>query len=226
MTSLQTNLSQKRTDLLGRELASLSPEQSAGPITIFDLSAPDVSPSVAAAAALAPAPCPPGGPPVTMVERWVWDRRRQSFQIMDEFFPRFKKLCGLAHELGIRVFMHSCGNIAAIVPGLMDAGIDVLQFDQPDLHGIDALASHQDRGRITFWCPVDIQTTLQQRDERIIRAKAREMLDKLWRGKGGFIAGYYGDNASIGLDPKWQDIACDEFRRRGIALNYEEKTHS
>ncbi len=142
---------------------------------------------------------------------------------MDEFFPRFKKLCGLAHELGIRVFMHSCGNIAAIVPGLMDAGIDVLQFDQPDLHGIEALAAHQDRGRITFWCPVDIQTTLQKRDEKVIRAKAREMLDKLWRGSGGFIAGYYGDNASIGLDPKWQDIACDEFRKHGIASNYKGK---
>ncbi len=138
----------------------------------------------------------------------------------DEFFPRFKKLCGLAHELGIRVFMHSCGNIAAIIPGLMEAGIDVLQFDQPDLHGIDALAAYQEKGKITFWCPVDIQTTLQQRDENAIRSKAREMLDKLWRGHGGFIAGYYGDNVSIGLDPKWQDIACEEFTTQGITSNY------
>lgn len=138
----------------------------------------------------------------------------------DEFFPRFQKLCGVAHDLGIRVFMHSCGNIAAIVPGLMEAGIDALQFDQPDLHGIDALAGHQEQSRITFWCPVDIQTTLQQRDEPVIRAKVREMLDKLWRGRGGFIAGYYGDNVSIGLDPKWQEIACDEFLRYGVATRY------
>ena len=138
----------------------------------------------------------------------------------EEFFPRFAKLCGIAHTLGIKVFMHSCGKIEAILPGLMEAGIDVLQFDQPDLHGIDTLAAHQERGQITFWCPVDIQKTLQQRDEGIIRAKAREMLDKLWRGQGGFIAGYYGDNVSIGLDPKWQDYACDEFTRIGIAANY------
>ncbi len=135
----------------------------------------------------------------------------------DEFFPRFQKLCGIAHGLGLKVFMHSCGRIGAIVPGLMEAGIDVLQFDQPDLHGIDVLASHQERGRITFWCPVDIQITLQQRDETVIRAKAREMLDRLWRGRGGFIAGYYGDNASIGLDPKWQEYACEEFVKEGIA---------
>jgi len=132
-----------------------------------------------------------------------------------EFFPRFEYLCGIAHDLGISVFMHSCGKIEAIVPGLMEAGIDALQFDQPDLHGLDVLASHQERGRITFWCPVDIQKTLQQRDEELIRAKAREMLDTLWRGRGGFIAGYYPDDASIGLDPKWQEYACDEFTRAG-----------
>ena len=126
----------------------------------------------------------------------------------EEFFPRFQRLCGIAHDLGIKVFMHSCGKIDAIVPGLMEAGIDVLQFDQPDLHGIDILASHQKRGKITFWCPVDIQKTLQQGDEGVIRRKAREMLGKLWHGSGGFIAGYYDDNASIGLDPKWQDYAC------------------
>lgn len=139
-----------------------------------------------------------------------------------EFFPRFQRLCGIAHELGIRVFMHSCGKIEAIVSGLMEAGIDALQFDQPDLHGIDVLAAHQESGAITFWCPVDIQKTLQQRNEDSIRAKAREMLDKLWRGRGGFIAGYYGDNASIGLDPKWQDYACDEFTKTGQASRYDE----
>ena len=138
----------------------------------------------------------------------------------EEFFLRFQKLCGIAHGLGIKVFMHSCGKIEAILPGLMEAGIDVLQFDQPDLHGIDVLASHQEKGRITFWCPVDIQKTLQQRNEKVIRDKAREMLDKLWRGRGGFIAGYYGDNVSIDLDSKWQDYACDEFITAGISVNY------
>jgi len=134
----------------------------------------------------------------------------------EEFYPRFKRLCAVAHDGGIKVFMHSCGAIGAIVPGLVEAGIDLLQFDQPMLHGIDRLAAHQDRGRITFWCPVDIQKTLQTRDERIIRAEARELIDKLWRGRGGFIAGYYGGNEAIGLDPSVQEWACDEFLVRGV----------
>ncbi len=134
----------------------------------------------------------------------------------EEFFPRFVRLCSLAEESGIAVWMHSCGYIADIIPGLMEAGISVLQFDQPELHGVDNLAAHQERGKITFWCPVDIQKTLPQRDEALIRTRARELLDKLWCGRGGFIAGFYDDNESLGLDPKWQEIACEEFERHGV----------
>ncbi len=138
-----------------------------------------------------------------------------------EFMPRFVRLCRLARECGVRVWMHSCGQIEAIVPWLMDAGIAVLQFDQPELHGIGVLAAHQERAKITFWCPVDIQRTLPQQDEARIRARARELLDQLWRGRGGFIAGYYPDNESLGLDPLWQDYACNEFLERGLRTLYE-----
>ncbi|NIA08154.1 MAG: hypothetical protein GWP14_11070 [Actinobacteria bacterium] len=139
----------------------------------------------------------------------------------EEFFPRFGKLCGLCHQCGITVFMHSCGKITAIIPGLIEAGVDVLQFDQPTLHGLDTLADFQSAAKISFWCPVDIQKTLQTRDEQIIRAEARRMLDKLWKGRGGFIAGYYNDNASIGLSPEVQGWACDEFIKQGLAEHYK-----
>lgn len=129
------------------------------------------------------------------------------------FKPGFVCLCGVAHAHGIKVLMHSCGKTTAIIPDLIEAGIDCLQFDQPRLHGIDTLAQYH--GQITFWCPVDIQTTLQQGDEQEIAAEAREMLRKLGGPEGGFIAGYYGDNASIGLDPRWQDVACRTFMQYG-----------
>ena len=129
------------------------------------------------------------------------------------FKPGFVRLCRVAHDHGIKVFMHSCGKTTDIIPDLIDAGIDLLQFDQPRLHGLDVLAGFH--GRITFWCPVDIQTTLQTRDEAAIEADAREMLEKLGGPDGGFVAGYYGDNPSIGLDPHWQDVACRAFTEYG-----------
>ena len=142
----------------------------------------------------------------------------------EEFLPRYKHLCRVAHDMNMKVFMHSCGQIKPIIQHLIEAGIDVLQLDQPDLIGIDDLALFQDQRRVTFWCPVDIQQTLQTKDESIIRIKAREMLDKLWKGRGGFIAGFYKDNTSLGLAEKWQAFACDEFIRYGIQDHYLTKT--
>ncbi|NLF00028.1 MAG: hypothetical protein GX601_03535 [Anaerolineales bacterium] len=133
----------------------------------------------------------------------------------EEYKPRFSVLCACAHTLGLKVFMHSCGKMTDIIPDLIETGVDLLQFDQPRIHGIDTLHQYQAQARITYWCPVDIQKTLQSRDEALIRQEVRELVGELWRGRGGFVAGYYGDNASIGLDPCWQAVACDEFLKVG-----------
>lgn len=130
------------------------------------------------------------------------------------FKPGFVRLCRAAHDNGLYVFMHSCGHIYEIIPDLIEVGIDVLQFDQPTLHGIDNLA-RDFGGKVNFWCPVDIQRTLQTRDPDAIRKEARELIEKLGCFGGGLIAGYYGSNEAIGLDPKWQDIACQTFIEYG-----------
>jgi uroporphyrinogen decarboxylase len=131
-----------------------------------------------------------------------------------EFKPRFMNLVAGAHALGLTVIMHSCGKITSILPDLIECGVDVFQFDQPRIHGIDTLSELQ-QGHVTYWCPVDIQTTLQSQDETLIRQEAGELIKKLWRGQGGFIAGFYEDEASIGLEPHWQQIACEEYLRQG-----------
>jgi len=129
------------------------------------------------------------------------------------FRPEFEALAGRAHEHGMYVFMHSCGKMTAVIEDLIECGVNCLQFDQPRLHGLDTLAERFG-GRVTFWCPVDIQTTLQTRDPRRIRSDAREMIAKLGRG-GGFIAGYYAGNEAIGLPPDVQDVACRAFVEYG-----------
>ena len=132
------------------------------------------------------------------------------------FKPGFIRLCNVAHKHDLKVFMHSCGKMTVIIPDLIECGIDVLQFDQPKIHGIDKLAEYS--GKVTYWCPADIQNTLQSRDEEVIESDIKEMLEKLGGKGGGFIARYYGDNEGIGLDVKWQDIACRAFVKYG---NYE-----
>ena len=131
------------------------------------------------------------------------------------FKPGFRRLCALAHDRKLYVFMHSCGYIYEVVPDIVESGVDVLQLDQPQLMGVSRLAD-EFGGKVTFWSPVDIQNTLQTRDTAKIEADARLMVERLGTGgRGGFIAGCYGSNESIGLEPKWQDIACKAFVKYG-----------
>ena len=129
------------------------------------------------------------------------------------FKPGFVRLCGVAHEVGVKVFMHSCGKMTSIIPDLIEAGIDVLQFSQPRVHGLDTLA--QWSGQVTFWCSVDNQTTLQTHDPALIEADAREMIEKLGNQGGGFIAGYCGGSEVIGVPLEVQEIACKAFVKHG-----------
>jgi uroporphyrinogen-III decarboxylase len=147
----------------------------------------------------------------TLISPKLW---RQVFK------PRFAALCAHAHHLGLSVFMHSCGRMTAIIGDLMETGVDLFQFDQPRIHGIDTLEALQKESPVTFWCPVDIQTTLQTKDKILIRQEVNELLDRLWRGQGGFVAGFYSDEPSIGLEPVWQEIACEEFRTQGRRERY------
>ena len=169
---------------------------------------------------------------VTIIQNWAqngadgiifwedWGTQQQTLIHPElwhqEFFPRFQSMIRRSHELGLKVFMHSCGAIRAIVPGLIEAGIDVLQFDQPLLHGLDKLSEYQKKSGVTFWCPVDIQKVLPTGNETLIRQNAGKLLEVLWQGRGGFIAGYYGDPASIGIKTQWQDWACEEFVSKGL----------
>ena len=126
------------------------------------------------------------------------------------FKPMFSRLVSYAHGRNLSVIMHSCGWIWEIVPHLVECGVDCLQLDQPTLMGLDNL--HREfGGKIAFWSPVDIQRTLQTHDPVVVRAGARDLIDKLGSFNGGFIAGYYADNIGIGIDPSLQAVACEEF---------------
>ena len=131
------------------------------------------------------------------------------------FKPVFKRLCGAAHSRGLTVWFHSCGYVRDVIEDWIEVGINVCQFDQPELHGIDHLAK-KFGGRMHFWSPVDIQTTLQTRDHQKIEAAAKDYVEKL-AGPfgGGFVAGYYGSNEALGLTPEFQETASKAYMKYG-----------
>jgi len=105
----------------------------------------------------------------------------------EEFKPRYARQFELAHEHGMHVFFHSCGNVFKIVGDLIEIGADMVNLNQINLLGIDELAA-EFAGKICFACPVDNQRTYAAGTMEDIRDEAKHMIDAFGRPNGGFLA--------------------------------------
>lgn len=126
--------------------------------------------------------------------------------------PCYERIYRGCHEAGLFTFLHSCGHIVDIVDDLIEAGLDVIQMDQQENMGLKLL-SKRFAGRITFFCPVDIQNTMVRGMPEEIRAYCRRMVSLLGRPEGGFIAMWYSDPAGAGHTQTAIATMCEEFLR-------------
>ena len=78
--------------------------------------------------------------------------------------------------------------------------------------GLDELGE-QFGGRITFWCPVDIQVVMPNGSPDEIRQYTRKMVATLGRPEGGFIGKWYSDPAGAGHSQESIDAMCSEFTK-------------
>lgn len=124
--------------------------------------------------------------------------------------PRYARIYEAAHRARLLTFLHSCGDIVDILDDLIEIGLDVIQMDQQENMGLELLGERFG-GRITFWCPADIQATMVRGSVDEIRAYCRRMVRLLGRPEGGFIARWYGDPAGAGHRQEAIDAAANEF---------------
>jgi uroporphyrinogen decarboxylase len=100
------------------------------------------------------------------------------------FKPLYKDYIDLAHRHGKYAFMHSDGNILAILPDLLDLGLDAINCQVFSM-GLDNLAPF--RGRITFWGELDRLHILPHADPAEVPLHVRRMRESLYHA-GGLIA--------------------------------------
>ncbi len=131
------------------------------------------------------------------------------------FKPLYTGFAAACHEKGMKFLLHSCGWVYDIIEDLIEAGVDVFQFDQPQLAGTERLNS-QFGGRCTFWSPVDIQKILVTGDRDKIEAEARLMLKTFGAHGGGLIAKDYPTLEDINVKNEWADWARRIFIEEGV----------
>jgi len=130
---------------------------------------------------------------------------------MDFFYPRYRRLFDAMHAAGYDVWVHSCGKINEIVKGLILAGVNVVNLQQPRALGIREMGDRY-RGRITFESLADIQRTLPTDDPSRVDADAEDLMRYWASPAGGFVFSDYGDSKAIGVnDPQIKLYMYEKF---------------
>jgi hypothetical protein len=135
--------------------------------------------------------------------------------LIDEFFkPHYEANWKLAHDLGMDVWLHSCGYIMPLLPRLHAWGLDVIQQDQQENQGLENLDAAVG-GRLAFWCPVDVQKTMIAGSLDDIRAYVRRMVATLGSHNGGLVSMAYSTPETINHTPEKTAAMCAAFREYG-----------
>lgn len=101
------------------------------------------------------------------------------------FKPLYQDYINLAHSHGKKIFMHTDGFTADIIPDLVESGLDAIN-SQLFCMDIEALGQ-QFRGKITFWGEIDRQHLLPFGSVQEIDAAVRRVYNNLYQN-GGCIA--------------------------------------
>jgi uroporphyrinogen decarboxylase len=105
------------------------------------------------------------------------------------FKPRHTMLCDYIHRhSSMHILLHSCGDIAALVPDLIEAGFEILNPVQTNCRGMEPERLKREFGRdVTFWgggC--DTRHILNRQPPAEVKRHVRERLEIFAPG-GGFV---------------------------------------
>ncbi len=129
------------------------------------------------------------------------------------FLPRYKRVFDAAREQGWHRWMHSCGKINKAIGMLVEAGVNVLNMQQPVTNGIEEIG-REFAGKVAFETLCDIQKTLPKGDRGEIVRQAEELMRHWGTSKGGFVLGDYGDARAIGTQADTKSFMLGVFQQK------------
>jgi len=101
---------------------------------------------------------------------------------------RFDSAVERVRSGGAHVWMHLCGNITAILPDLIEIGLNVLNPVQPQAMDVREL-SREFGGKVCFNGGVDVQGTLVRGTPEDVKREVHELVSLFGKFNGGYIGG-------------------------------------
>jgi len=134
------------------------------------------------------------------------DRLMMSESMWREWlFPCLRRAIGAAREVNpsVHVWYHSDGDIRGIIPGLMEAGVDVLNPVQPEC--MDPAEIRAEYGKqLSFWGCVGTQTTFPFGDAAEMKRVVRGLIETVGASGGLVLAPTH----VLEPDVPWENVAA------------------
>lgn len=119
--------------------------------------------------------------------------------------PRLAAVIAAARKAkpDVLIFYHSDGEIEAVIPDLIEVGVDILNPIQPET--LDVARLKRDFGdRLAFWGGIGVQTTLPFGTPGDVRAAVRRLITDAGRGGGLLVA----PSHVVEPDVPWENIVA------------------
>jgi uroporphyrinogen decarboxylase len=102
--------------------------------------------------------------------------------------PELGRVFAVGKSRGLPVAYHCCGALRAIIPDLIEIGMDVLNPVQANCPGMDALELKREFGsRLAFMGGVDTQHLLPHAPAAEVRRETERLIDGMTADGGGYI---------------------------------------
>lgn len=127
-----------------------------------------------------------------------------SPEIFDTFYrPYYSELIEKAHSLGMHAWLHTCGNVAKLLPRFIEMKLDVIHPIQK--YAMDEVAvAREFGGKIAVWAGFDVQRIIPYGTAEDVRREVRHLMDTYARPDGRFLL-----TAGNGITP---DTPLDSLR--------------
>jgi len=101
--------------------------------------------------------------------------------------PPLARMYRYARERGFYLAQHSCGDVAAIFPDLIELGLDIYNTFQPEIYDVEFMKKEYG-AKLTFYGGISTQQLLPRATPEEVKKETRRLMNILARNGGYIVA--------------------------------------
>ena len=113
------------------------------------------------------------------------------------YFKPYKKIVDLTHDLGMDFLFHCCGQIKELLPIFVDIGFDAIEFDSPNMTGVENFKQYAEDQKLAFWLSSNIQSTFSQGTPQEVEDEIKYFVEEVGNNQGGLAFYEYLDHTVL-----------------------------